>query len=530
MNRADPISTQLQAAFRTLDEPGVCIIVINPNLQVIWANAHAMKLFSADEDEILGSNACQVFDIHLTPFLDEKGDVQKLLTAMRDGDEVSGLELSVRNPDEGERRFVYSSRRLEQDPFAGIWVLRMRDVTGRKADERLLSLNRQLLILNQIMEVSASSLSLDELLDASLSRTLDLLNLNVGLTYLLNPERTLALTRYHHAVPKDYFSRYGTITVHHWPWNLVFVAGQPCYVEQRNKSGAVAEEVLSSLGVSALACIPILAESIVVGALFLGSRDKQRFEDEERRLLEAVAREIGSGVLRSMLHKRLEAAHRETNLYLDIMTHDIKNAANVASLYCDLLLDVLEGDTAAYAKKLKESVRKSTGILQNVSTICRIHQEPPELAPVHLGQIIRAGIDRTPDADVSFKGASPEVWADDLLSEVFTNLVGNAVQFGGPGVGIAIRVEDDPEEDETVVVSVEDTGPGIPDEMKETVFDRFNRGYGEGLGLYIVGTLVTRYGGRVWVEDRLRGRPDEGASFRFTLREVVRTGTDDETG
>ncbi|WP_343241511.1 hypothetical protein, partial [Methanoculleus sp. UBA312] len=120
-------------------------------------------------DEILGSNACQVFDIHLTPFLDEKGDVQKLLTAMRDGDEVSGLELSVRNPDEGERRFVYSSRRLEQDPFAGIWVLRMRDVTGRKADERLLSLNRQLLILNQIMEVSASSLSLDELLDASLS-------------------------------------------------------------------------------------------------------------------------------------------------------------------------------------------------------------------------------------------------------------------------------------------------------------------------------------------------------------------------
>ncbi|MDD3071987.1 MAG: HAMP domain-containing sensor histidine kinase, partial [Methanoculleus horonobensis] len=243
---------------------------------------------------------------------------------------------------------------------------------------------------------------------------------------------------------------------------------------------------------------------------------------------ESIGNEIGSGVLRSMLHKRLEAAHRETNLYLDIMTHDIKNAENVANLYCDLLLDMLDGDAAAYAKKLKESVRKSTGILQNVSTIRRTHQEPPELAPVHLGQIIRAGIDRTSDADISFTGSSAEVWADDLLSEVFTNLVGNAVQFGGPGVGITIRVEDDPEEVDTVMVSVEDTGPGIPDEMKETVFDRFNRGYGEGLGLYIVGTLVTRYGGRVWVEDRVEGHPDEGASFRFTLREVVRTGTDDE--
>ena len=526
MNRADPISTQLRAAFRPLDEPGVCIIVINPNLQVIWANAHAMKLFSADEDEILGSNACQVFDIHLTPFLDEKGDVQKLLTAMRDGDEVSGLELSVQNPDEGERRFVYSSRRLEQDPFAGIWVLRMRDVTGRKADERLLSLNRQLLILNQIMEVSASSLSLDELLDASLSRTLDLLNFNVGLIYLLNPERTLALTRYHHAVPKDYFSRYGTITVHHWPWNLVFVAGQPCYVEQHNESGTVAEEVLSSLGVSALACIPILAESIVVGALFLGSRDKQRFEDEERRLLEAVAREIGSGVLRSMLHKRLEAAHRETNLYLDIMTHDLKNAENVANLYCDLLLDMLEDDAALYARKLKGSVRKSTRILQNVSTIRRIHQEPPDLKPIRLSSVIRAGIDRIPEAKVAlFVDTSVEVLADDLLPEIFSNLVGNAVKFGGPDAGIAIRVENDPGEDRTVVVTVEDTGPGIPDGMKEAIFHRFregkSQGHGDGLGLYIVGMLIERYGGRIWAEDRVCGRPDLGASFRFTLREAV---------
>lgn len=46
-----------------------------------------------------------------------------------------------------------------------------------------------------------------------------------------------------------------------------------------------------------------------------------------------------------MLHKRLEAAHRETNLYLDVMTHDIKNAENVANLYCDLLLDTLEATT-----------------------------------------------------------------------------------------------------------------------------------------------------------------------------------------
>jgi two-component system sensor histidine kinase KdpD len=75
------------------------------------------------------------------------------------------------------------------------------------------------------------------------------------------------------------------------------------------------------------------------------------------------------------------------------------------------------------------------------------------------------------------------------------------------------------------MVAVEDTGPGIPDEIKETIFHRFQRGgtqgYGEGLGLYIAGMLVERYGGQIWVEDRVEGRPYLGASLRFTLRRVA---------
>lgn len=406
------------------------------------------------------------------------------------------------------------------------------DATERRAtNEGLLSSNRQLSVLNRIMGVSASSLSLDELLEESLSMTIDLLGFDVGLAYLLNPERTLALTRYHHAVPKSYLTRNRTIKVHHWPWNFVFVAGQPRYIERQGDPGTVEEEILASLDVSALACIPVLAESVVVGALFLGRRDQPLVRDEERRLLEAIGREIGSGVLRSMLHKRLEAAHRETNLYLDVMTHDLKNAGNVANLYCDLLIEVLGGDAAGYAKKLRGSIRKSTGILQNVSTIRRIHQEPPDLRPVHLSHVIRAEIERVPEAAVAFEGTPAEVWADDLLPEIFANLIGNAVTFGGPDAGITIRVEDCAEEDRMVVVTVEDTGPGIPDGMKETLFQRFsrieNQGCGEGLGLSIVGMLVERYGGRVWVEDRVSGRPDLGAAFRFTLREVARTPTGD---
>jgi len=116
----------------------------------------------------------------------------------------------------------------------------IQDVTDRKQkNEGLLSANRQLQVLNQIMGVSASSLSLDELLETSLIKTLDLLDFDVGLTYLVNPERTTALIRSHHMVPGKYLSRNRVIKIHHWPWNFIFIAGQPRYIELRNRPGTV---------------------------------------------------------------------------------------------------------------------------------------------------------------------------------------------------------------------------------------------------------------------------------------------------
>ena len=102
------------------------------------------------------------------------------------------------------------------------------------------------------------------------------------------------------------------------------------------------------------------------------------------------------------------------------------------------------------------------------------------------------------------------------------HLIGNAVKFGGPGVVIEIRVE---EQDGEVLVSVEDTGSGVPDEVKGRLFTRFERGMatgqGQGLGLFIVQTLVERYGGRIQVEDRVPGHQEEGAAFRFTLKKAT---------
>jgi signal transduction histidine kinase len=68
---------------------------------------------------------------------------------------------------------------------------------------------------------------------------------------------------------------------------------------------------------------------------------------------------------------------------------------------------------------------------------------------------------------------------------------------------------------------IDDNGPGIPDDMKERVFNRMQRGdtkaSGSGLGLYLVKTLVDSYGGKVWVEDRVKGDYGKGARFMVML-------------
>ncbi len=239
--------------------------------------------------------------------------------------------------------------------------------------------------------------------------------------------------------------------------------------------------------------------------------ERKRAEEALRRRTEDLVRKSGE----------VEAARDEANMYLDIMTHDVRNANNVSSMYADLLADLAEGDLKTYAEKLHDSIDRSSEILRNVATIRRASEESGNLVPVNLDAVIRDEIARFPGASIRYDGSPVEVLADGLLPTVFTNLIGNAVKFGGADVEIAIRAE---ERNGEVLVSVEDTGPGVPDEVKGKLFTRFERGMargsGQGLGLFIVRTLVERYGGRVRIDDRAAGHPEEGAAFRFTLRKA----------
>ncbi len=147
-----------------------------------------------------------------------------------------------------------------------------------------------------------------------------------------------------------------------------------------------------------------------------------------------------------------------------------------------------------------------------------------DLEEVRLAELVMQAVVMSTDADVPVDIdsdlAGVVVKADKRrLVRVIANLLDNATKYGDGASRVELRKDGD-----DVLIAVEDEGPGVPVEDRESIFYRFNRGSragrrmdvdGVGLGLSLVAEHVRLHGGSVWVEDRPNGR--EGARFVIEL-------------
>jgi signal transduction histidine kinase len=176
------------------------------------------------------------------------------------------------------------------------------------------------------------------------------------------------------------------------------------------------------------------------------------------------------------------------------------------------------------------STKKMIGLVNTLLDIARL--EAGELAlkleAIRLNEVAREALeDLMPLAndqglvlinDIS--DALPALRADrDKLSRVLMNLVDNALKFSAFGGQVLVQASYRAE-DQTILCSVLDSGPGIPDEYRARIFDRFvqvegrlGRREGTGLGLAFCKLAVEAHGGQIWAENR----PEGGSAFHFTL-------------
>ncbi|WP_460007303.1 sensor histidine kinase [Methanogenium cariaci] len=418
---------------------------------------------------------------------------------------------------------------LLPDDFRNILAV-FRDITCKKhAESELLKRNNQLLMINEVMKVANSVYTLDEMLEEILQTVIREMDFDLGWIYLRDTDAKWATIVASSGVPERFVEARMRQNVLDYPFNLVFFAMQQHYVENlpNHPPGPIDSKVLEEVDALSYAGIPLISDSVVVGALYIGRRSCYSFSPFEKKTLEMIGSEIGSTILRGILQDRLEDAYSDASLYLDIMLHDIKNANAAVRGYSQRLMDYTREGGDRYATKVRWHTHHITDILDNVTTIRRITDESTEMTPINLDALISAEISQHPEGAIAFMRTGCTVWADGLLSVVFTNLIRNSIKYGGSGVHIWISSE---EADHEVTITVEDDGPGLSDDKKLQLFSLFQestteRG-GRGLGLHITRLLIRRYGGKIRPGDRIPGRPESGLSIRFTLRLVE--GTEDD--
>lgn len=219
--------------------------------------------------------------------------------------------------------------------------------------------------------------------------------------------------------------------------------------------------------------------------------------------------------------RRLEQQAEQLEVLNQVVRHDIRNDLQVVTGYADMIADGVADEHREYVETVLENAQHAVDLTTTAGNMAEVMLSEDDLQqPVALRATLEDELEEVrstyPDADVTVEGGVPavEVLASDMLDSVFRNVLKNAVQHNDadvPEVAVSVRDIGD-----AVEVRVADNGPGVPDDLKESIFGKGEQGLdseGTGLGLYLVKTLVEGYGGDVWVEDN----DPEGAVFVVEL-------------
>lgn len=235
-------------------------------------------------------------------------------------------------------------------------------------------------------------------------------------------------------------------------------------------------------------------------------------------------------------------ADRAKSEFVSTVSHELRTPMTAIKGYTDLIFGGTVGqvndDQKRFLGIIKSNTDRLTALINDLLDISRIETGRVRFEPesIQLGSIVKNVIDAlAPNAEqkehaLTFRveAGLPEIMADpDRLNQVFTNLVGNAINYTPDGGKIAVDVYC---VEGAIRADIEDNGIGITQDDLGKIFERFYRAdhplvqesRGTGLGLPIVKMFVQMHGGRVWAESEM------GHGSRFTVLLPVPTAQHEE--
>lgn len=271
---------------------------------------------------------------------------------------------------------------------------------------------------------------------------------------------------------------------------------------------------------------PLCFRKEVIGAIVVSAPLAHRHTRADLDVLVHLADCVASAVANARLVREAQDALHARDEFLAIAAHELRGPVSaihmgvqtlrrgvIADRIRDATLEIVEREDrrlARFADDITEITRIRAGVLP-------FHDEQVDLNEVTSDVVSRMAIaiERS-GSTVSFAPGEPVIgrWDRVRLDQVVANLLDNALKFGlGNPIELATAARDG-----TATLTVRDHGLGIPPAQREAIFEPFTRAVsvrhygGLGLGLFIVRTIVVRYGGTVEVA------PAEGGGSRFVVR------------
>jgi PAS domain S-box-containing protein len=323
------------------------------------------------------------------------------------------------------------------------------------------------------------------------------------------------------------------------PQAHVLRSGEPILLEEATATGlhrAIAdglehENLIKACRARSLMFVPLMARERARGvATFVMAESERHYSSADLVLAQDLAARAAMAIDSAQLYEEAQRAVQAREDILSFVSHDLKNPLAIIMLSSVVLSRSIEQLDLPKRQKQLDMIERAAELMDRIirdlldmssiesgllSVELRVHDIDDLVRDAYealrpLAQ--EKGMELRLDA---LAGSSLVLCDGERVFQVLSNLVGNAIKFTPAGGTITVRTE---LQEHTALVAIQDTGPGIPQELVPHVFKRHWQARktarkGLGLGLHISKGIVEAHGGKIWVESH----PGAGTTFFFTI-------------
>jgi len=416
------------------------------------------------------------------------------------------------------------------------------EITRRKRmEEELRRRNEELMTLNAIATTIGQSLDLDHILNATLDKVLEVIEIDAGWIQLLDEEESVLSLVAHRGFSQEMAEETKIINLGESMIGKVAQSGQSIVVDRTTEDPWFSIETYRPKTLHTFVGVPIKSKDKVLGVLGVFSRSPRQLSSQEVQFLTATGHQIGVAIENVRLAEEaseieiLRELNRLRSELIANVSHELRTPLGLIKIFCTTLLrkdvDFDRETQREFLRDIEEGTDKLEKIVDNLLDLSQMKDGRLRLdkRPTDVGQLAREVME-TIKLEMEVQPTQHRLVHDfpsdplvatvepKRIEQVLRNLLSNAIKYSPEGGTITVQGRGDKRQ---LLIRVSDQGIGIPPEELERVFERFYRVENEiiqsvrgaGLGLAVCQGIIEAHGGRIWVESTI----GVGSNFYFTL-------------